>query len=369
MQRQTDRFRGSPFHRGFTLIELLVVIAIIAILIALLLPAVQQAREAARRSTCKNNLKQMGIALHNFHDTYTYFPTAHGHPKTVTTLNDNAERTGPSWMVYLLPFMDMPSLAEDLATLTLSGERGLRNAGVAIGFNAQLSQSLRIDPNMAYAAGTNGLGTVNGVSLTNFASKKIPAYTCPSSLNTGLTDWGTATASYAGSYGNSNGFFGLEGRVRILGDISDGLSYSLAVAEAGANGHPTSAYGSGSGHQPQWIGSVHGDWQATARYADSYRLRLPNATAGRGDAFASGHVGGVHCLAGDGATRFVSDKINPVIWHSLGSIARHVNHHAGPATQTDANWNYVASMTPGINELWKPGTSADRYTEVQCEWP
>ena len=62
--------------RGFTLIELLVVIAIIAILIALLLPAVQQAREAARRSTCKNNLKQFGIALHNYHDIYNYFPGA-----------------------------------------------------------------------------------------------------------------------------------------------------------------------------------------------------------------------------------------------------------------------------------------------------
>ncbi|HCO21849.1 MAG TPA: prepilin-type cleavage/methylation domain-containing protein, partial [Gimesia maris] len=63
--------------RGFTLIELLVVIAIIAILIALLLPAVQQAREAARRSTCKNNMKQLGIALHNYHETHRIFPQMH----------------------------------------------------------------------------------------------------------------------------------------------------------------------------------------------------------------------------------------------------------------------------------------------------
>lgn len=87
------RNRSPILNRGFTLIELLVVIAIIAVLIALLLPAVQQAREAARRTQCKNNLKQIGLALHNYHDTYSVFPAA--------VTGDPAV----SWRILLLPYL------------------------------------------------------------------------------------------------------------------------------------------------------------------------------------------------------------------------------------------------------------------------
>jgi len=96
--------RSRPIRcHGFTLIELLVVIAIIAVLIALLLPAVQQAREAARRSQCKNNLKQMGLALHNYHDTVSVFP-----PGAFYHGSNGAERygTGFSFHVMLLPYLD-----------------------------------------------------------------------------------------------------------------------------------------------------------------------------------------------------------------------------------------------------------------------
>ncbi len=107
-------------RRGFTLIELLVVIAIIAILIALLLPAIQQAREAARRTQCKNNLKQLGIAIHNFHDMHKEFPKASY--DGVWGLNSR----GWSWIAEILPQMEQASLYE--AT-------GLGTGGSAIDMN------------------------------------------------------------------------------------------------------------------------------------------------------------------------------------------------------------------------------------------
>ena len=93
---------SRPKKSAFTLIELLVVIAIIAILIALLLPAVQQAREAARRSQCKNNLKQFGLALHNYHDTFSMFP--------IGGTGDRDYRPRVSWQVRVLPFLDQAPL-------------------------------------------------------------------------------------------------------------------------------------------------------------------------------------------------------------------------------------------------------------------
>ncbi len=92
--------------RGFTLIELLVVIAIIAILIALLLPAVQQAREAARRSQCKNNLKQLGLAIHNYHDVHDAYPMSSNHRVS--------GQNGFSWIAMTLPFLDPGPLYQKL---------------------------------------------------------------------------------------------------------------------------------------------------------------------------------------------------------------------------------------------------------------
>ncbi|MCB1129315.1 MAG: DUF1559 domain-containing protein, partial [Verrucomicrobiae bacterium] len=102
-------------RRGFTLIELLVVIAIIAILIALLLPAVQQAREAARRTECKNKLKQLGLALHNYHDTFRAFPAAFYRGTTTSP--------GWGWGTMILPYIDQAPLYNQWV-MTVSYDNG-----------------------------------------------------------------------------------------------------------------------------------------------------------------------------------------------------------------------------------------------------
>src|SRR5579863_1826177 len=116
--------------KGFTLIELLVVIAIIAILVSLLLPAVQQAREAARRTQCKNNLKQIGLALHNYHDALLVFPPGYvdknGDPNSTP---DNDLGPGWGWASFILPYLDQGNLYSQINF----------NLGVGLGANAQPS--------------------------------------------------------------------------------------------------------------------------------------------------------------------------------------------------------------------------------------
>lgn len=127
----------AEYRSGFTLIELLVVIAIIGILVALTLPAVQQARSAARRMQCANNLKQIALAAHSFHDTYGAFPPARLILDTPRTPNDTATRIAmdePSWLVRLLPFLEQSALHERWDEYSVYGihPASVRNQAISV---------------------------------------------------------------------------------------------------------------------------------------------------------------------------------------------------------------------------------------------
>jgi hypothetical protein len=194
-----------------------------------------------------------------------------------------------------------------------------------------------------------------------FKKKNIPSYRCPSALNTDLTNWNTGTASYAGNYSLTNGygFFYLEGRLMRMGEISDGLSYTIAVGEAGLDSTPGDNFESSDGHQPQWIGSPQGNWVATMRHIHSHRVYVPN---GYYAGFGSGHPGGLHVLAGDGAVHWVSSNIDHSTWVSLGTRRRwtasgtHVN-------TADPNYGQFARSAAAN---WKP--SGANFVEVQGQW-
>ena len=140
--------------RGFTLIELLVVIAIIAVLIALLLPAVQQAREAARRSQCKNNMKQVGLAFHNYHDTMRVFPYG-------VAWND-----APNWRVMLMPYLDQAPLYNSLGGVKTGNGFWSHSpgSGATIGYGSSNDAIRNLVLNV-YACPSSTLPQLTGVAL------------------------------------------------------------------------------------------------------------------------------------------------------------------------------------------------------------
>ena len=287
-------------RRGFTLIELLVVIAIIAVLIALLLPAVQQAREAARRSQCKNNLKQIGLALHNYHDTLTKFP-----PSCI--ILNNWSTHGPTGWVMILPYLDQAPLYNKIDFVSTTPA----------------------------AHWWFGAGTVN-VNAAILNGVRVPGFICPSmTLPTLRSPYGTpANSPMQGSYALLSGAVGLtevatsngirsEGgsflRNRSLNfrDFTDGSSNVAMIAENSGRSFSGTTVTDGRVDRNDgiWMGSPN-----DGRCYNETTLRHPFGSTNNGLAGASGsdcnslinseHVGGVHILLGDGSVRFVSSNVD-----------------------------------------------------------
>jgi prepilin-type N-terminal cleavage/methylation domain-containing protein len=355
-----SRLSPDIARTAFTLIELMVVLAIIATLVALLLPAVQLARAAARSAQCKNNLKQIGLALHNFNDTFHHFPTGAAYTWDLT--NDTpatgwagrVEYQSVSWMVYLFPYLENSTFADDLSDWSQTGQfREHTNPDYG---QVQIGRPI--------ATGPDAANTVIDQSLVLLASKTIPSYLCPSALNTQNTIWGGAfgkgagTASYVGSVGvGDNGFFLHEGRVTRLKEFRDGLSHTIAVSEAGVDNAPGDVYEANDEHQPMWIGAVTGLWHTNLRYVRWETGYRPNGGSSAG--MNSAHYGGLHCLAGDGSVHFVSDKINPGAWTSLGTKKKYV-----------ADSTAFDNHTPPIVTNWiQYPSDPNYYHEKQAQFP
>ena len=341
---KSARPRPQSHRSGFTLIELLVVIAIIAVLIALLLPAVQQAREAARRTECKNKLKQLGLATHNFHDTFLKFP--------VGLYNDDNNQWG--WTVWILPYLDQAPLYSQL-TNTSSNDRVYTAYNMGGG---PLTDVGNIDT--IHSASAFGRCDVNQSIPGNPAIAKIPALMCPSDIfpavnasGSGNTGVGLAKTNYLANMGNTNlwasrpalncgggvtgafnnGFacFSNENNnswVTRMADFTDGTSNTIAIGEVTVSQNWTAS----NGNVPVWVGaSSRGTCNGLQGSAGVLRVvdgtffkpysgsAAAAASASTDNSFGSQHVGGAQVLLADGSVRFISQNIDGTTYTSLGS--------------------------------------------------
>ncbi len=283
----TTSFNSSPGacrRSGFTLIELLVVIAIIAVLIALLLPAVQQAREAARRASCKNNLCQIGLAIHNYEMANNVLPPGSVNP--AGPIRSEPSGYHMSWAVQILPYIDQ------------------QNAFRIIDF------------------------TVGAYDVKNEKARKlvIPAYVCPSDFRPSIEN-DVAASNYAGvhhdeeasiDHGN-HGTFVLNLAVPI-DSVTDGTSNTLFVGEKGLRPDELG-----------WISGTRATLRNTGARINHNLAGLRNQfpidvapssaplTAEAVGGYSSHHTGGAHFLIGDGAIRFINENINESLLRRLAN--------------------------------------------------
>lgn len=309
-------------RKGFTLIELLVVIAIIAILIALLLPAVQQAREAARRSQCKNNLKQIGLALHNYHDTVGTFPLG--------VRRDSQGGWGMSWMVGILPYIDQAPLFNQLnPDIERSGYTGNGAVASRVRLNAYLCPS---SPLEAFQGANAGGG--------NFVMKPQYVGISGATAGNGFTSASASDFNVTGCCGSvtagqirSNGGVLLPNRGIQIKDIKDGTTNTLVVSECGE------FFENAAGNAVDQVNSNHGWMMGTSRASErvtnerTFNLTTirytPNTIdntlpgTGRNDGANNGiysaHVGGVQALMGDGSVRFLSENLDMLTLRRLAT--------------------------------------------------
>ena len=306
-------------RRGFTLVELLVVIAIIGILVALLLPAVQAAREAARRSQCANNLKQLGLALLNYENAIRCFP-----PGIIGTQPEAGPMRLP-WAIHLYPFMEQNNLFDKFS---------FQIGGTGICCNEMVMS-------LPQNCGSPGAP----------ATVAISAMQCPSDSATPIWLWKSdcslAKGNYGAFFGNVHSMSPFQlGSGHLphaftymkplrLAMVRDGTSHTLALGEMLKGTDNQVDYrgcyfidnSPGSQLYTQYTPNssgpdyMHNGYCTTATNLPNQNLPCGENPSAQTAAARSNHPGGVHVVLCDGSVHFVSDEVGLTVWQALGSIA------------------------------------------------
>ncbi|MBW3542160.1 MAG: DUF1559 domain-containing protein [Planctomycetes bacterium] len=283
-----------PRRRGFTLIELLVVIAIIAILVALLLPAVQQAREAARRTGTRNHLKQITLALHNYHESHGSFPSG-----WIGVSGFQPDVEGPSgwgWAAMILPELDQAPLFQQIDFRRPVNDP-VNAAALSVTFSVFRSPS---DPSESH-------WDIEAEGSPGTVLARLPSASFVGSF--GTLELEDCDGLPAGQSCYGDGVFFHNSRVRFQ-DVSDGVSNTFIVGQRKTD--------AALGWHSTWAGVVAGGEEAFARIL-GVADHTPNHASSHLDDFSSHHTGGVFFAFGDGRVQFLSDSINLGVYQSLAT--------------------------------------------------
>ncbi|MFG0333989.1 MAG: DUF1559 domain-containing protein [Maioricimonas sp. JB049] len=305
-------------RRAFTLIELLVVIAIIAILIALLLPAVQQAREAARRSQCKNNLKQLGLAMHNYHDTHGMFAVGSGLDSTLNPWAGGAHRKG-SQLVKILPYVDQAPLYNripfeaDVDAWFFDVNNGVRT--MAIPTFLCPSDTISVNTDRAHSNYLCSMGNQRMSDRGGWCSNQFPGDT----LGTGSSVGHGSTLDM----GKISGMFARFASSARMRDAVDGTSNVILMGESRPNCNDHGSGGWFHGNAMFALATTAPINYPTCRDEPGYVADSCNAWDNWQTSMGikSRHEGGAHVLMTDGSVHFLSENADYDMIQRLGDRA------------------------------------------------